>query len=590
MTRTILFAVLWSLAASIGMAQEPAAPAEAAPAPPSATETKVFALQHAQATEVAEVLKQVYDRGPTKIVPDARTNSVIVTGPEAQVREIEALLLKLDEAGQVPQPPAIQKLLDMLPPLRIERAMLLTDLGDKHPKVTLIDTKISVIQDEIRNLESRATPGSLDFTAMLQQYQAVIEEIQLLEDRLIRMERSGDAYSVGHINDSRLGLRQAEAKLADIESRIAAPNNQLKARLLRVMVNSLCQWRKTPDLDKSKVAEVEAMIPGIMAQLDQSPAAAQKAALELADRLDGESFASIESVMTLARKNQAKQIQEMKLRGDNQLIDDTEVGRQEDRLAALRRTQEARKSLAIEVPALPASTSSNTVSREPSRSPNSRIENGGSGASVVELRKDYEAADAQAHRLAEQLQQSPDAAKKAELRQAVQRAFTARQSLLRAELLEMQTRLLQTQRSIEMRERISDQIIQRRVEDLLNPQLKWKGSGDGSGNASPQANLDPRRRSAASSLGLRLSQSVAVPQDSKYHGGLLVESVAPGSPADQQGVKAGDILVGLGTWETTELPHVDFILSQRRTDPLKFYILRGAETLYGHMVPGGPPL
>ena len=68
--------------------------------PEGAASVKVFALQHAQATEVAEVLKQVYDKGPAKIVPDARTNSVIVTGPEAQLREIEALLLKLDEGGR----------------------------------------------------------------------------------------------------------------------------------------------------------------------------------------------------------------------------------------------------------------------------------------------------------------------------------------------------------------------------------------------------------------------------------------------------------------------------------------------------------
>ncbi len=95
---------------------------------------------------------------------------------------------------------------------------------------------------------------------------------------------------------------------------------------------------------------------------------------------------------------------------------------------------------------------------------------------LAQLRKDYEAADAQAHQLAVQLQQTPDEAKNAELRKAVQRAFTARQSLLRTELMEMQTRLLQTQRSIDLRERISDQIIQRRVEDMLNPQLEWEGT------------------------------------------------------------------------------------------------------------------
>jgi len=92
----------------------------------------------------------------------------------------------------------------------------------------------------------------------------------------------------------------------------------------------------------------------------------------------------------------------------------------------------------------------------------------------AELRTDYETANRQARDLAESLRQTPDAAKKAELRTAVQRTFTLRQSLLRAELLEMQTRLLQTQQSLDMRERIADQIVDRRVEDLLNPHLEWE--------------------------------------------------------------------------------------------------------------------
>ena len=92
----------------------------------------------------------------------------------------------------------------------------------------------------------------------------------------------------------------------------------------------------------------------------------------------------------------------------------------------------------------------------------------------AELRTDYETANRQARDLAESLRQTPDAAKKAELRTAVQRTFTLRQSLLRAELLEMQTRLLQTQHSLDMRDRIADQIVDRRVEDLLNPHLEWE--------------------------------------------------------------------------------------------------------------------
>ncbi len=95
---------------------------------------------------------------------------------------------------------------------------------------------------------------------------------------------------------------------------------------------------------------------------------------------------------------------------------------------------------------------------------------------IADLRTDYEAANKQAHDLATSLRQTPDATKKAELRTAVQRAFTLRQSLLRAELLEMQARLERTQQSLDLRDRIADQIVDRRVEDLLNPQLEWEGS------------------------------------------------------------------------------------------------------------------
>ena len=100
---------------------------------------------------------------------------------------------------------------------------------------------------------------------------------------------------------------------------------------------------------------------------------------------------------------------------------------------------------------------------------------------VADLRSAYETANKQAHDLPESLRKTPDATKKSELRTAVQRTFTLRQRLLRAELQEMQARLEKTQQSLDMRERIADQIVDRRVEDLLNPQLEWEGSPQSTG-------------------------------------------------------------------------------------------------------------
>jgi biopolymer transport protein ExbD len=174
-------------------------------------------------------------------------------------------------------------------------------------------------------------------------------------------------------------------------------------------------------------------------------------------------------------------------------------------------------------------------------------------ASQSDLRTQYEAANKQAHDLAESLRQTPDAAKKSELRTAVQRAFTLRQSLLRAELQEMQARLEKTQRSLDMRERISDQIIDRRVEDLLNPQLDWEGE-TGRVHETKISEIPKHQQ-----LGLRFAwDDVKGTGDNFDRGADIFESssnhvagVIPGSAAEAAGFLVGDHLFavnGLQTW------------------------------------------
>jgi serine protease Do len=73
---------------------------------------------------------------------------------------------------------------------------------------------------------------------------------------------------------------------------------------------------------------------------------------------------------------------------------------------------------------------------------------------------------------------------------------------------------------------------------------------------------------------------------SRYRGGMRVLSTRPDSPAARQGIKPGDILVGMHVWETISKENVLYILNHDDFDkfqPVKFFILRGTETLYGHM-------
>ncbi|MFN9369780.1 MAG: trypsin-like peptidase domain-containing protein [Planctomycetia bacterium] len=74
---------------------------------------------------------------------------------------------------------------------------------------------------------------------------------------------------------------------------------------------------------------------------------------------------------------------------------------------------------------------------------------------------------------------------------------------------------------------------------------------------------------------------------SRYRGGMLVIEVRPGGPAGEQGIREGDILVGLHIWETITTENVSYILDkaeEEHLNPIKFYVLRGRETLFGHIV------
>jgi hypothetical protein len=77
----------------------PGGPAGAV-APPVKLEFAIYALKRANAAEMAKVLQQFFqgpDGNEMRIVPDRRTNTVLVRGSRQQLEMVEAIVARLDE-------------------------------------------------------------------------------------------------------------------------------------------------------------------------------------------------------------------------------------------------------------------------------------------------------------------------------------------------------------------------------------------------------------------------------------------------------------------------------------------------------------
>jgi serine protease Do len=90
-------------------------------------------------------------------------------------------------------------------------------------------------------------------------------------------------------------------------------------------------------------------------------------------------------------------------------------------------------------------------------------------------------------------------------------------------------------------------------------------------------------------LGMKLSEEPRTTfqrRNTRYRGGMRVDSVRPGSPAADEGILPGDILVGMHKWETASEQDMQYIITRptlAQMGKLKFYVLRGQNTLYGHL-------
>lgn len=90
-------------------------------------------------------------------------------------------------------------------------------------------------------------------------------------------------------------------------------------------------------------------------------------------------------------------------------------------------------------------------------------------------------------------------------------------------------------------------------------------------------------------LGLELAEESASTfqkRNSRYRGGMRVLDVRTGGPAAQEGIRPGDILVGMHGWETASTQDIDYIVSRpnlTQIGSMKFYVLRGKGMFYGHL-------
>lgn len=104
--------------------------------------------------------------------------------------------------------------------------------------------------------------------------------------------------------------------------------------------------------------------------------------------------------------------------------------------------------------------------------------------------------DRESHNIAEKLKRSlkdPGEAEKMRtlLRDVVQKSFTTRQVLRRDELEAFTIRLRDLKQSVELRDRIADRIIDRRIEELLDPSLIWESPDDSTSSVDAPNGVPP---------------------------------------------------------------------------------------------------
>jgi hypothetical protein len=140
----------------------------------------------------------------------------------------------------------------------------------------------------------------------------------------------------------------------------------------------------------------------------------------------------------------------------------------------------------------------------------------------------------------------------ADLRAIVTESFAAGQYLRHKENFEIQQRAVRIWQTLENRFKIADQIIDRRVKDLLNPDLQWENAQTSTAepaSARPKVSYGvwhPDAEKVFTALGLKVrplsDDELTSPKDRNL---LKITEILPGSPADR--LQVGDLIVALQT-------------------------------------------
>ena len=84
----------------------------------------------------------------------------------------------------------------------------------------------------------------------------------------------------------------------------------------------------------------------------------------------------------------------------------------------------------------------------------------------------------------------------------------------------------------------------------------------------------------------RVSRETMHRVNPSYDGGLRIVRVRPGSPAERENLRIGDVIVAMAEWKTESVDNLLYVLRHASTQPphaFKFYIFRDAQPLFGQI-------